>query len=76
MNEEEALLDAEQASHEEENIGRANKKSEEDSNVGVLAILRHPLHRQAVVVVVALMLAQQLCGTGSRAWWYPTSQLT
>lgn len=40
--------------------GRKKKES-----VGILAIFRHPDHWMAVIAVIAVMLAQQLCGINS-----------
>ncbi|KAI4155744.1 MAG: hypothetical protein LQ340_000790 [Diploschistes diacapsis] len=33
--------------------------------IGIFAVATHPLHRRAIVAVVAVMLAQQLCGINS-----------
>ena len=62
VDENEALLDAEEDPEQHNGPKTPNKSSEEDSSVGILEILRHPLHRTAVVSVVGVMLAQQLCG--------------
>ncbi len=63
MDEGEALLDDSEARRQRRQGSEPNKAAEnEDSTIGVMAVLRHPLHRPAVVAVVGVMLAQQLCG--------------
>jgi MFS family permease len=37
----------------------------ERESVGMFAVLRHPDHQRAIVAVIAVMLAQQLCGINS-----------
>ena len=44
---------------------RAGPASARASRVGVWAILRDPLYRPAIVAVVGVLLAQQLCGINS-----------
>ncbi|KAI9757671.1 MAG: hypothetical protein M1815_000318 [Lichina confinis] len=65
VDENEALLDAEEDPQQHNGPNAPNKSSEKDSSVGILEVLRHPLHRTAVVSVVGVMLAQQLCGINS-----------
>ena len=40
-------------------------KSDSAATIGILGVLRHPDHWYAIVAVVAVMLAQQLCGINS-----------
>ena len=74
VDENEALLDAEEDPQQHNGPNAPNKSSEKDSSVGILEVLRHPLHRTAVVSVVGVMLAQQLCGQSF--WPYTRRPLT
>ncbi|KAI9787007.1 MAG: hypothetical protein M1816_007759 [Peltula sp. TS41687] len=62
--EEEALLHREGDAAGRDNSNRTDRP-ENNSGVGVFEILRHPLHRPAVIAVVGVMIAQQFCGVNS-----------
>ena len=57
--EEQSLLQSQDTSRD------VPSKHDSTSPIGILAVLRHPDHWYAIVAVVAVMLAQQLCGINS-----------
>ena len=60
----EALLDNDDDDdNAHQNSGNKTRRiAEKTPSIGVVQILRHPLHRPAVLAVIGVMLAQQLCG--------------
>ncbi|MCJ1308808.1 hypothetical protein MMC25_002463 [Agyrium rufum] len=44
---------------------RSRKPAASKPNIGILEVIRHPDHYRAIIAVIAVMLAQQLCGINS-----------
>ncbi|KAI9754593.1 MAG: hypothetical protein M4579_004622 [Chaenotheca gracillima] len=60
--EEEGLLGAPDTSSVHSNTSKSQSKN---THVGIIEVIRNPIYRPAIVAVVGVMLAQQLCGINS-----------
>ncbi|KAI9846536.1 MAG: hypothetical protein M1837_003957 [Sclerophora amabilis] len=63
--EEEGLLGDPDAPSANSSTTLASKHSAKESTVGIFEVVRNPIYRPAIVAVVGVMLAQQLCGINS-----------
>ncbi|KAI9680682.1 MAG: hypothetical protein M1817_004122 [Caeruleum heppii] len=63
--EEEALLHASESTPGLNVASGAFTTPSKDSTIGVMGVLRDPYYRDAIIAVIGVMLAQQLCGINS-----------
>lgn len=65
QDEEDALLASDNQPHNEASVTQEGRKALKKSTIGMLDVIIHPNYNRAIVAVMAIMVAQQLCGINS-----------